>query len=116
MWPKAEVIYVNGNHDFYGSRREDALAMQRNAAEETGVHYLENDVVENAGISFLGCMLWIVFNLIGEDTKHWCLRDTQQGLNDFRVIHEGNRHFCSIDAVVLNESSVAWLKQKLKHE
>lgn len=116
MWPKAEVIYVNGNHDFYGSRREDALAIQRNAAKETGLHYLENDSVEINGIRFLGYSLWTDFNLFGEDNKHWCIRDAQQGLNDFRVIHEGNRHFCSIDAVVLNESSVAWLKQKLKHE
>lgn len=116
MWPKAEIIYVNGNHEFYGSRRKDVLALQRIAAKETGVHFLENDSVEIDGVRFLGCTLWTDFNLFGEDNKHWCMRDAQRGLNDFRVIHEGNRHFSPIDSVVLHEESIAWLEQKLKHE
>lgn len=116
MWKNHEIVYVSGNHEFYGSRRKDVMAMQRLAAKETGVHLLENDAVVIKGVRFIGSTLWTDFELFGESTKNWCMRDAQQGLNDFRVIHEGNRHFSPMDSVVLHEESAAWLGQKLKHE
>ena len=116
MWKNHEIVYVSGNHEFYGSRRKDVMAMQRLAAKETGVHLLENEETVLNGVRFIGSTLWTDFELFGESTKNWCMRDAQQGLNDFRVIHEGNRHFSPMDSVILHEASVAWLEQKLKHE
>lgn len=116
MWPKHEIVYVTGNHEFYGARRKDVMAMHRIAAEETGVHFLENDEVIIGGTRFLGCTLWTDFNLYGENNKYQCMRDAQRGLNDFRAIHEGDAHFSPMDSVVLHEASVAWLEGKLKRE
>lgn len=116
QWKHHEIIYVSGNHEYYGSRRKDVLAMQRIAAKKTGVHFLENDEVVIAGVRFIGCTLWTDFELFGESTKRWCMRDAQQGLNDFRVIHEDGRHFSPMDSVVLHEASVAWIEKKLKRE
>ena len=116
MWKNHEIVYVSGNHEFYGSRRKNVLAMQRIAAKKTGVHYLENDEIVIAGVRFLGCTLWTDFELFGESTKSWSMRDAQQGLNDFRVIFEGDAHFSPMDSTVLHEESVAWLEQKLKKE
>ena len=116
QWKKHEIVYVSGNHEYYGARRKDILAMQRIAAKKTGVHFLENDEIVIDGIRFLGSTLWTDFELFGESTKRWCMRDAQQGLNDFRVIHEDNRHFSPMDSVVLHKESIAWLEKKLKCE
>ncbi|MBC7750767.1 MAG: metallophosphoesterase [Candidatus Saccharibacteria bacterium] len=116
QWKNHEIVYVSGNHEFYGAHRKDVLALQRIAAKKTGVHFLENEEVVIAGIRFLGATLWTDFELFGESTKRWCMRDAQLGLNDFRVIFESDRHFSPMDSVVLHQESIAWLERKLKRE
>ena len=115
-WPDKEIVYVTGNHEFYGAQRNDVMARQRLAAKETGVHVLDSEEVVIEGIRFLGCTLWTDFALFGEKASKFMMRAAQSGLNDFRVIHEGVAHFSPMDSVALHETSVKWLEHKLKHE
>lgn len=114
-WPDKEIIYVPGNHEFYGAQRLEIAAKLRIAAKECDVHLLDNSAVEIGGVRFLGATLWTDFELFGknETDRAWCMHAGGQGLSDFRVIHEGHRHFSPMDSVELHKHSLRWLKEKL---
>lgn len=112
-WPDHRIIYVAGNHEFYGRNRLEVLARLRIAARECDVDFLDNDAVVIGDTRFLGATLWTDFELFGVEHKHECMSEAIQNLNDFRVIHEGRRHFSPMDSVVLHEASITWLKAKL---
>lgn len=115
-WPKTEIVYVSGNHEFYGKDRKNVLAMLRIAAQKSGVHFLENDQVIIDGVRFLGCTLWTNFKLFGEELKQLCMLEGRSYLNDFRVITNGEKNFSPEDSIDLHDESVAWLNKKLKAE
>jgi predicted phosphodiesterase len=55
----AQVVYVHGNHEFYGSCRATVLAQTRNAVAALGnVHFLDAECVEIGGVRILGTPLW----------------------------------------------------------
>jgi hypothetical protein len=112
-WPDKPIVYVAGNHEFYGLQRGNGLAMLRIGAKEAGVHFLENEEVVIEGIRFLGCTLWTDFYLYGQDIRKGVMKFCQDHVSDFRVIHEGPAVFSPDDAARLFEESVAWLEQKL---
>lgn len=55
------IIYVPGNHEFYGGAWQQTLAQMRDAACATGVHLLERDAKVLGSVRFLGCTLWTDF-------------------------------------------------------
>lgn len=56
-WP-VPVLYLAGNHEFYGESFEQARITLRKATEGTNIHFLDNDVVDFGGVRFLGATLW----------------------------------------------------------
>lgn len=61
------VIYVMGNHEFYGQRSMPELWKKaREKVAGTHVHLLENEAVEIGGVRFLGATLWTDFDLFGD--------------------------------------------------
>lgn len=115
-WPDKKIVYVAGNHEFYGRDRKEVLSRLRIAARETGVHFLDNDEFIIDGVRFLGATLWTDFALFGEEDRRGCMAMGQRNLSDFRVIHEGQSHFSPMDSVNLHQESVSWLEMKLKGE
>lgn len=113
-WPAKPIIYVAGNHEFYGKNRLETLAKLRIAARETGVHFLDNEEIIIDGVRFLGATMWTDFELNGD--KFFDIVTASNNLNDFRVIHEGKAHFSPMDSIVLHEHSIAWLTKKLIDE
>lgn len=112
-WPDHPIIYIAGNHEFYGRVRLDVLAKLRIEAKACDVHFLDDEEVIIDDTRFLGATLWTDFKLFGEDRRLECMSAGQHSLNDFKVIHEGRRHFSPMDSVVLHEKSLAWLSAKL---
>lgn len=112
-WPNTEIIYVAGNHEFYNSDRNAVLSSLRSAAEDTGVHFLDNDEVVIKGVRFLGATLWTDFLLFGLTRQEASMNAGRDGLNDFSVINEGVSLFTPGDAVRLCNTSKRWLKSKL---
>ena len=115
-WPNQEIVYVAGNHEFYGRNRKDVLSMMRIASEKTGVHFLDNEEVNIGGVRFLGATLWTDFKLFGESETKMCMADGQHCLNDFRIIYEGTKVFSPMDSVDLHEHSLAFLTNKLSQQ
>jgi len=118
QFPGKQIIYVSGNHEMYGRQRLDTLAELRIEARKCGVHFLDDDEVvidgEHDSVRFLGTTLWTDFDLFGEEEKPWAMKEGQHFLNDFRVIHEGEKgHFSPGRSVELHKESLAWLQQKL---
>jgi predicted phosphodiesterase len=115
-WPDTEIIFVGGNHEFYGEERNAVIESLRTAANDTGVHFLDNNEVVIKGIRFLGCTLWTNFHLYGWERQSECMGLGQQALNDFKLIKEGDGIFTPTDSVKLNQASVKWLELNLKHK
>lgn len=58
-YPDAIVVYVHGNHEYYGSNREVVFAHTRHACEaHANLRWLDCSVAEIAGRRFLGAPLW----------------------------------------------------------
>ncbi len=52
------VVYVLGNHEYYGRDFDSAVAEAKALAQGTSVHVLERDTVTLCGVRFVGATLW----------------------------------------------------------
>lgn len=113
-FPDKPIIYVPGNHEFYGTQRLETLHLLRIAGKQTGVQILDEDefVLHQRGVRFLGCTLWTNFMLFGETKKSAAMSEGKLRLNDFHLIREG-KPFTPARSIELHERSLAWLKAKL---
>lgn len=113
-FPDKPILYVPGNHEFYGTQRLETLRLLHIAGQQTGVKILDGDEVVLDGVRFLGATLWTDFLLFGETKKSTAMSDGQLCLNDFRVIREGEKTpFTPARSIELHKQSLAWLKTKL---
>jgi hypothetical protein len=68
-FPDKPIVYVPGNHEFYGQHWMQLLDPLREMARKHDVHFLENDAVELGGVRFLGASLWADFELFGRERR-----------------------------------------------
>lgn len=108
------VVYVAGNHEFYGEAIPRLSEKLRTAAEGTGVHVLEDREVVLHGARFLGCTLWTDFDLFGDRVRSAAA--AQAGMNDFRLIRKSPeyRRFTPGDARQIHTRSLDWLHRALR--
>lgn len=85
-FPKHEIIYVAGNHEYYLGVMEEVQAAMVKCAGELGIHLLENSSVEFGGMRFLGCTLWTDFELMGESRRQELMERAGSVMNDYRLI------------------------------
>lgn len=104
------IIYVPGNHEFYGSDLS-ALAAMRMAAERRGIYLLDNDSVVIDGVRFLGCTLWTDFALFGKLSIGECMREARVYMADFNG--EIRDKFTPQKSANLHNQSVRWLGKAL---
>jgi predicted phosphodiesterase len=108
------ILYVPGNHEYYGRDILETQAMMRIMAKETGVILLDDEQYIIGDVRFLGATLWTNFEFFGEKFKLTAMAEGQKYLNDFKVIHYGRLgHFSPMHSVELHEKSLTWLKAKL---
>jgi len=106
------VIYVAGNHEFYGGR----IAALREQSADTPIHLLESNELIVEGVRFLGTTLWSDFSLVdaaeraqAEDLAVAMIRDFSRIRADFSA----DRLFSPADSTALFRRSAAWLQRKL---
>ena len=63
-FPDRPVVYVTGNHEYYG--HDIGLAADLRDAAPDNVRVLENAAIEIDGVRFLGSTLWTDFDFYGE--------------------------------------------------
>jgi predicted phosphodiesterase len=111
------VIYVLGNHEFYGSSLEAATAELKRLCAGTHVHVLDNDELVIEGVRFLGTTLWTDFRLFGDGAEraaataqaHRLMRDFSR----IRIDDATNALFTTADSAALFERNAKWLDRSL---
>ena len=89
------IILVPGNHEYYGRVLNSEIDLMRSEALGTNVHILSEDVVEIAGVRFLGATLWTDFRLPFRrphsealiSDVNTAMENANRCMNDFRLIH-----------------------------
>lgn len=80
------VVYVAGNHEFYGQHWDDLIPELRAAAAGTNVHFLENQAVTIGNVRFVGATLFTDFSLY--DTPSYSMGFAQELMADFKLIQD----------------------------
>lgn len=108
------VIYVLGNHEFYGTAYPKLVNALKESVKGTNVRILENDTVTIEGVNFIGCTLWTDFALLGDPriAGYQC----QQMMSDFKKIRISPSYskLRSIDVAIIHRQSLQWLKSELE--
>jgi predicted phosphodiesterase len=116
-FPGIPVLYVSGNHEFYGEALEDVADVIRVECEKySNVHYLDCDEYMLQGVRFLGVTLWTDFLLFGSDLKRDVMVDVGNVMNDYqriRIASAGYRKLRPLDTAQLHTSQKLWLEEKL---
>lgn len=115
-WPtptRVPIIFVAGNHEYYGHAMEPMLRKMREGAAMNNIHFLENDRVEIDGVRFLGTTLWTDYNLYRDRTQFHMMEHAQRHLNDHQLIRMGGRRFSAQDALDRHLIARAWLEAEL---
>ena len=111
-WP-VPVVYVAGNHEFYGNHWADLRAKLLRAANGTNVHFLDNESVVIGGVRFLGSTLWTDFRVKGF-TQSNAMDAVERALNDYRLIRTSKGTLSTRDTLDDHEPSRAWLRAELE--
>lgn len=114
MFPNLPVLYVLGNHEFYGRDFQQLIRDARAMCAGTNVHLLENDAIDLWGIRFLGCTLWTDFALTGADEADLAMREAATTMSDYLWIRsQGFSLWPGFTADRCAESK-AWLKAQIE--
>lgn len=109
---RAPVVYVMGNHEYYGHDVTELLPQARKCAAELGVYLLENDEVCINNRRFLGCTLWSGFEA-GPASWTYNARRAQPAIADFRRIQYQGEYVMPSRMTVWHQVSREWLKEQL---
>lgn len=111
-WP-VPVLYLAGNHEFYGGSLEQTRIELRRAADGTSIRFLDNDVVDFGGVRFLGCTLWTDYLLSSDRTQLQLMENAEKRLNDHQFIRTQEGLFTAAKALEEHEQSRRWLESEL---
>ncbi|SEA16255.1 Predicted phosphohydrolase, MPP superfamily [Desulfuromusa kysingii] len=112
-----EIVYIAGNHEYYGSVLKDEDERLRKACTRQGVNFLQCDTVEINGIAFAGCTLWADYKLFGEDSEAEARFQVGQYLNDYRAIRfdrDDYRPISTLQTLQIHEQHKAWLIEQFE--
>lgn len=113
QFPHTPIIYVAGNHEYYGSDFLTTLHELRTAAAEHGIFFLENDQVIVNGIRFLGTTLWTDFSLYGLDKRISSISKAECILPDYQCIKYGDSPFNAHISSTLFERAQCFLRSSI---
>jgi len=86
-YPNKPIIYVPGNHEYYGYDFKLCMDDMRKAANDYGVIFLDGESASILGINFFGATLWSNFNLYNPS------QNTEEEEDDYNIYQmEGMRH------------------------
>jgi predicted phosphodiesterase len=110
------VLYVPGNHEFYGGSIAGTLAALRRLSAGSSIHVLDNEAMVIGGVRFLGSTLWTDYRLFGEgEPRLRAMQAGQRFMRDFSVIagDDGVAAFTAADSAALFDRNALWLDARL---
>lgn len=105
------VIFVCGNHDYWGSTIINTVRFCKNLQTKfNNVHFLENECINIDGWNIAGCTLWADFKLF--NTQKTSGELAEYYVNDYRRIrkHNGANRLLYTDTLKEFNNSVEFLK------
>ena len=100
-WASApHILYVLGNHEFYGTEIDETRALLTQECAEAGIHLLDPGKVRIDGTRFIGATLWTNLLLEGEADEIGAHMRVSREISDFRgaIQHQG-RDFSTGESV-----------------
>ena len=109
VFPTLPVVYVAGNHEYYGESIPRLTDKLRMTARELDVAFLENDVTKIGEVRFAGCTLWTDLALHGSEP--WREHEISQRMIDYRQIRVDPRYrrLRPQDTALFHSRSRRWL-------
>lgn len=110
------IVYVAGNHEYFGSDIPSLQQRLRAAAREFDVQYLESDSVVIDGVRFLGTTLWTDFALYGSDPQQVseAMEYAFRAMYDYRSIKMSPQEDLLPEHTrVMHGMQARWLKRQL---
>lgn len=119
--PKAEILYVLGNHEPYGHEIHATRQRIQRIGRLLGIHVLDPGTITLGGLRFVGCTLWSDFSVLnrqGETTpqderRQACIQACRaEGIDS--AIAVGRHRFDPEDALGWWGHDVTWLAEVLQ--
>ncbi len=112
-FPDQPVIFVLGNHDYYGELFPQLSRQLQRRMEKSNVRVLENSAAELGGYTFLGCTLWSDFS--ASTTRKFSMRLAREVIADYatNTQSEVGERLMPEDTAAAHRQSLAWLKEQL---
>ncbi len=111
------VLYVIGNHEFYGGSLSGTTRELQRLSQGTNVRVLDCDEIVIGGVRFLGATLWTDFMLFGVgESRDWAIMQACALVRDFNRIRRDETSdalFTPADAAALFDRHTAWLAAHL---
>jgi hypothetical protein len=111
------VLYVPGNHEFYGGTIGDIVHELKSLCAGTHVHVLHDDEIVVGPVRFLGTTLWTDFRLFGEnETRDAAIEEARLRMRDFSRIctSAGSGVFTPADSARQFARHTQWLDRRLR--
>jgi predicted phosphodiesterase len=106
------IIYVPGNHEFYGTDMHSTLFRMRQKADQHGINVLSQNQIIIDNVRFLGVTLWTDYGAISKPERS--MEVCQQFMNDHRLIRFKDKPFTTQTALNHHQSDIHWLESKLR--
>ena len=110
---RAEIIYVAGNHEYYGASL-GLLDELRSVAGTLGIHLLEQSEAVIGGVRFLGATLWTDHCLYGAERRGEAMDVADERMLDYRVIRTDRGWLTPERTSDIHEETVQWLETALR--
>ena len=111
------VLYVLGNHEFYGSSIDGAADEIKRLCAGTCVRVLDNTEIVIGHVRFLGTTLWTDFELFGEgERKAAAMAEARHLIRDFnriQLVEAATALFSPEDSAALFKRQAGWLDGRL---
>jgi predicted phosphodiesterase len=111
------VLYVPGNHEFYGGSIEGSAAWLKELCEGTAIRVLDDACQLIGNVRFLGSTLWTDFNLFGDgERRAAAINEAVRSMRDFsriRLRESSQALFSPDDCASLFQRHAAWLAGEL---
>lgn len=114
-FPDKPVVYVAGNHEFYGGFWEETLDEMRRVAKANDVYFLEDESVTIGGVRFLGCTLWTDFEYHGQYVVGKMKYLAEHSFSDYQAISldRSDDRLTAKATLHRHRTSRAWLESEL---
>jgi predicted phosphodiesterase len=112
------VLFVPGNHEFYGGVIGQVLTELKGLCAGTDVHVLDDDEFSIQGVRFLGCTLWTDLSLYGMGPERdLAVRAAWQHMRDFTLIRVSEKQlFTPKHMMARYAAHISWLTKQLARE